>query len=89
MGACASILSSTCALVAKLEAWCLFPEHKRPGILAKRKRASATSAHQIQFAEYDLENPLKISNELGFEVYNSAMLGSQNGNHGSGLPYAQ
>ena len=42
------ILPATCALMAKLEAWRLFPEH--------RSRASATSVYQIQFAEYDWEN---------------------------------
>jgi hypothetical protein len=42
------ILPATGELMARLEAWRLFPEHKR--------NASATSVYQIQFAEYDWQN---------------------------------
>lgn len=39
------ILPATCALMAKLEAWRLFPEHKR--------RASATTVFHAQYIELD------------------------------------
>jgi hypothetical protein len=41
------ILPATCELMARLEAWRLFPEYKR--------NASMTSVYRIQFAEYDWE----------------------------------
>jgi hypothetical protein len=41
------ILPATCELMARLEAWRLFPEYKR--------NSSATSVYRIQFAEYDWE----------------------------------
>jgi hypothetical protein len=42
------ILPATCELMARLEAWRLFPEYKC--------KASATSVYRIQFAEYDWDN---------------------------------
>ncbi len=41
------ILPATCALMAKLEAWRLFPEHKR--------NASAMSVFNVEYAEIDWE----------------------------------
>jgi len=41
------ILPATCALAAKLEAWKLFPEHKRS--------ASATFVYDAQYSEIDWE----------------------------------
>jgi hypothetical protein len=41
------VLPATCALMAKLEAWRLFPEHKR--------NASAVSVFNVQYAEIEWE----------------------------------